>query len=670
MVQISNLNLPSSSPAQQTLAQHGFGRGVITVINESNLPQDSLAELKNGMLFEDGAPGTRWGVGWYGTAASAGHAIDGGGMHEKSDGSIHLWKVVNGTFYRSTDDGATWSSCSGATFTVGAKCDSVQIGGYTYVVNGTDTIARYDGTTTLVTYTTVTNPASAITLAATGMAGAGINYYYTYSDVNSVGFTAKAPLSSAIAVTKDRSRWDTSNYVTLTIPAAASGATRRDIFITTSTSDDPQYIASVPAATTTYVDDGSAPILSTVTAPTDNTTTGPIGNKISVIGNRIWICGTSDDKIWWSGSGSYLGYFSTSYDGSWIILQKGGQYHPVVAEDYRDGKGTPYATIWRRSADGLGDVWQIGLDTQTIGSVSFTVPNAYKLPGSRGTNAPFGVVNVLNDYIYPNSQGFYNLGSRAQFLNLLSTDEVSSNIRQTLRSINQAASDLIAGTYYDGKLFMSAPFNSSTTNNQTIIYDTEKRQKPWIPEAFTIGFERFFAYTDTTGSRHLLAWKNGDDTFSEISPDIIGDYGVAFEFSLTSGLNSVNPKNRFDWMSVEQVDIEFSDATGEINIELAGTDRSHGFRTIKAKSFSIDSEVNLGYDSFTPEADSYDDLSVTAVPTSESSVKRYFRVGKELNNYQFHITTTTKDATFSALRTLQIQGTLTQGDPPRQWKIA
>jgi hypothetical protein len=412
------------------------------------------------------------------------------------------------------------------------------------------------------------------------------------------------------------------------------------------------------------------PMIPSITAPTDNTSTGPLAPYISIIGNRIWLCGGSDDKIWWSGSGAYLGYFSTSYDGSWIILQKGGRYHPVGMEDYRDGKGTPFATIWRRSADGLGDVWQIGLDTQTIGDVSFTVPNAYKLPGSRGTNAPFGIVNVLNDYIYPNSQAFYNLGSRAQYLNLLSTDEVSSNIRPTLKNINQSAASKIAGVYHDGKLFMSYPTGTSTSNNMTLIYDTEKKLKPWIPEAFTVGFERFFQYTDTLGTRHLLGWKTGDDKFTQISADILGDYGTGYEHILTTGLNSVDDKNRFGWMQVEEAEVEFSNPTGSINIELAGTDRSRGFRTQKTKTLTIQSDINLGYDTFAYGSTAYDDLSAVATPFSESSVKRYFRIGKELNNYQYRLTSSSKNTTYSALRTLQINGTPTRTGKPRQWKLS
>lgn len=669
MVRITDVNLPQTTPKPVTVGQDGWGRGVITLIDQSDLPKDALARALNIMLAEDGNPKPRWGVDWFGTAASAGDAIDGAGVHETSAGAVHLWKVVDRTFYRSTDDGVTWSSCGGS-FTAGEKFDSVQIGGYTYITNGTDAIARYDGTTTLVSYTAVDDPSSAITGAATGMSGAGFNYYYTYSDVNDIGFTDSAPLSSAIAVTKTRDRWDSSNYVTLTIPAAGAGATRRDIFIATSTTEDPIYITSVPAASTTYVDDGSAPLVIGVTAPTANTTTGPTGKNIAVVNNRIWVTNdtANPQRVWWSGSGTYLGAFTTSYDGSWIDLEPGSQIHPRTVKDYRDGKGTPYATVWCDTPDGLGCIWQISLDTQTIGTTSFTVPNAYKLPGSRGTNAPFSVTSVLNDYYFFNSQAFYNLGSRAQFLNLLSTDEASGNIRSTMRTINASASDKIAAYYYDGKWFVSVPYTTSTTNNYTIVLDTEKKQKPWLPEAFSLGFERFFPYTDTSGERHLLAWKSGDDTLSEISPDILGDYGAAFDTELKSGLISVTSNDRFGWMEVEEGEIEFSNTSGKLYIELAGIDRNHGLRTQKSVVLNSSSVVNIGYDNVLYDDAVYDDTSVTATPYSEPSVKRYFRVNKELNSFQFRIITNTKNAGYT-LRVWQIIGTPSQGDPPRQWKL-
>ena len=127
---------------------------------------------------------------------------------------------------------------------------------------------------------------------------------------------------------------------------------------------------------------------------------------MELIGSRLY--GTRDKdypyRVWISGAGPYIGSFSSAYDATYIDLQKGGQFKPVKVEDYRDGKGTPLATVWCDSSDGRGCVWQGSLESFTIGDTTFPVPNFYKLPGSRGTPAPGSVINVLNDYMYYNSQ--------------------------------------------------------------------------------------------------------------------------------------------------------------------------------------------------------------------------------------------------------------------------
>ena len=71
-----------------------------------------------------------------------------------------------------------------------------QNGAYLYLTNGTDNIVRYDGTTTLQTYTALATPA-APTVAETGLAGTGNNFYYKVSAVNQVGFSIASAASTA-----------------------------------------------------------------------------------------------------------------------------------------------------------------------------------------------------------------------------------------------------------------------------------------------------------------------------------------------------------------------------------------------------------------------------------------------------------------------------------------
>ena len=269
--------------------------------------------------------------------------------------------------------------------------------------------------------------------------------------------------------------------------------------------------------------------------------------------------------------------------------------------------------------------------------------------------------------MYYNTQAFYNLGSRAQFLNLLSTDEASANIRPTVRTINPLAASGICAYYFLAKVYFSVPYGSSTTNNAIIIYDTER--KCWLPKAFSYGVERFFEYADTSGTSHLLAWKTGDTRLSEISTSIAGDYGAAFTTYLQTGLMPVS-KNRFDFMWVDESEFEFSQPTGTINLEFAGIDRNAGYKTLATIAYSAKTTTSTsGWSTKAWSTTAWSAASSTNSVYSESTSKRWFVVQRDINAWQYSISTSTIDAGYT-LRTLQITGTPSQAGSPRQWRVA
>lgn len=584
-------------------------------------------------------------------------------------GAIHLVCVVGGQVYRSLDDANTWDACTGANMTSAVDVHMNQNGSFLYITNGVDDLIRYDGTTTLQVYTSLSTPV-APTTAKTGLAGTNFTYYYKIAAVNPIGFSI-ASLSGSIQTLLQRDSWDnTANFVTLTLPAPVATQTRADIFIS---DDDINYyyldsiVTSVAVPNVTYRDNGTAiPVPSTL-APTGNTTLGPKVAELVNVGSRQY--GVRDPqnryRIWFTGTGAYSGAFSNSYDGGYLDWQPGGKYIPVHVEDYRDGKGTPLATVWCSSADGQGCILQMTLDVLTIQDISITVPSAYKLPGSRGTNAPGSVVNVLNDYMFYNTQAYYNLGSRQQFLNLLSTDEASANIRPTVKEITTSAAGGIASVYSDGKVFFSVP-RGSDVNNTTDMYDTER--KAWVPDSFTVGFRKFLRYTDQNGKQRLLATKPGDNQLTEISDQINGDYGQPFTTNFYTGLYNTD-KNRFEYQWVEEGEIELSNPQGNINVELLGIERTHGFSAIKSRTIeevvSTSGWDSLDWDSVAAE---WDDPSDAPDTFSASSVSKYFIVQKELKAVQWHISTSSLDAKY-VLRTLQTWGTATEGGHPRQDRL-
>ena len=654
-------NLPTRFPTMQYQTLSNFKRGVISLLDKSRLPKDALEEANNIFLVEDGQPSPRPGVDYFGVAAPNGLEIDGYSYFDYA-GVIHLVIVAGGTVYRSTDDGLTWTTCTGYTMTAGIDTYLVQYNNYLYITNGTDDITLYDGSTVLTRYVSLATPA-APTIVETGLAGTGSDYYYKCSRVNTIGFSAASIASTVVSSSLERTSWDaTTNFATLTLPALAATQTRYDIYIS---DDNTNFYYLGSTSTTTYKDDGANfPVVGTI-APTASTATGPKVAELSLVGGRLY--GVRDSvnryRIWFSSGSSPKGSFSSAYDGGYIDWQEGGKYMPVKVEDYRDGKGTPLATVFCKSADGQGCILQITLGIQTVGDISVTIPEAYKLPGSRGTPAPNSVVNVLNDYMFYNSQAFYNLGARAQFLNLLSTDEASANIRPDVKQISTDGEAKIAATYFDAKVYFSVPYGSSE-NNYTAVFDTER--KAWLPKAFTIGFKSFLRYTDTNNARKLLCIKPGDNRLSEISTGILGDYGVAFETTLLTGLLPTT-KNRFDFQFTEEAEIEFSNPQGEINIELLGIERQKGFTSSNTETITSTSSI-YGWDSEFWETALWDDTTLVADVFSESSIKRYFNVQKELNAVQWRITTDSINSTY-VLRTLQTSGTETLAGKPRNWKL-
>lgn len=790
------VSFPMTPPPEQTLTQGIFQNGVITLIEQSNLPPTALAEAINLFLYEKGAPGPRWGTDWYGTspllsAPSAGAtatpvsgsglsvgvykymvtfvnllgettgsteftatttssnkkvnlaaiptgpggvsarkiyrtsvggasnseklvatiadnttttyvdttadaslgaavpttntsvaAIDGAFMYQSSLLANHLIIVCGGNIFRSLDNGNTWTICTAATFTPGKKVYAAQGSSdgsgnnYMYLTNGYDYPIRYNGTTTLVPFVAILAPGTP-TVVATGISTGVYNYFYRISAVNAVGFT-QASASGTITTSIPRESWDPTNtgshYMTLAW-AASSGAVRYDIYLADNTSDDAAnnnyYLDSVGAvASPGYVDNGQLAVNPNATAPLTNTTGGPRVRELVPIGARMW--GVQDRdypyRAWWTGSGPFVGYFSDSYDGGYIDLQLGSQFYPVQAVDYRDGKGTPLTTVFCDSADTRGCIWQISLAATTLLDTQFTQPTANKLSGSRGTPAPNSVVSVLDDYMFFNYQAIYDLGSRQSLFNLLSSDEYSANIRPTLvDNVNPAYTSGVCAYYYLAKVFISMPFNS-TSNNTVTVYDTER--KAFIPEAYSMGFERMFQYTDTTSINHLMFWKPGDTTLSETGANIFGDYGQAFQTSLKTGLIPVL-KDRFQFMYVDTAYVEFSGQVDNIYIELLGVDRTKGYNTQKTATVSASSNAatNVGWDTdWWDNNAAWDVSSMTPVIFAESTSKRYFIVNKELNAYQYHIIT--QDATSRyILRTLQITGTATNAGLPHSERL-
>lgn len=195
-----------------------FKGGLNTFMSKAKIQDNESPALQNIEFVENGIPAKRAGTELYG--ASQGTSISGiGSLKTVAGGSFFL--QVNGTkLYKKTT--TTWTEVTGVTFTTGKLNNFVQARGAVYIHNGTDTMAKYDGTT--------------LSQPSTGVVGKGGVYYngrqvifgnssnptrlYMSSSKSADNFAGKmgtATSGGASTITDSGQSWTTNEFAGLSI---------------------------------------------------------------------------------------------------------------------------------------------------------------------------------------------------------------------------------------------------------------------------------------------------------------------------------------------------------------------------------------------------------------------------------------------------------------------
>lgn len=534
-----------------------FKGGTNVLLSETRLKPNEAKESTNLMLTEDGVWKKRWGTAQYG-GVSFTNTIDGFSEYKKSDGTRELIVVADGYAYVVDPSAETKTAISGATFTQGTRCDFAQINNYLYIVNGTDNMARYDGST-LTTYSSINTPAWAGTplTRGGGLSSGNYNLYYRVSAVNAVGETLAAA-EETIAVNIKRDEWDAATEIVTVDWEAVSGALKYIVYY----SDVSGYEVKLDETTdTSYVDDGSATPNPYIEPPTTSTATGPKFKSIAIIGNRLWGTGdpTNLQRVYWTGTGAYLGNFAPGFDGGWVDLETGSRNQCVKVIDYNES-----VHVVCKTDDGRGSVWEVTLSTLTIGTTDVIVPVPAKINGQMGSPAQRAVVQAENDVFLLNPFGVYTLGYIEGILNALQVKEKSAALRPYITSAYEPDMYKACAYYYDSKVFFSIP-TASGEPNKIFLYDNESNA--WVKD-WTIGVSQFGEFTDSTGVTHFLGI-NGTKLI-EFSENYEGDQGVAFTWRYISPRFAVGK----DWTSyafIQKAYIKLRDLVGSPTFSFIGT---------------------------------------------------------------------------------------------------
>jgi hypothetical protein len=226
-----------------------FNGGVNRLLEEARIGFNEAKEATNLMQVQDGLWKPRWGSDYFGATHAA--SIDGAAEYMASSGVTELITIANGKAWKSTNGGSL-TEITGATFTAGIQCFFIQIGGYLYIANGTDSLARYNGSV-LTTYSELSAP-TGLNGTRTGLASGIYNLYAEVTALNAVGETVGSTEASlANGMSKPRDQWAASDSVTWAWNAVAS-ATGYQLYIS-ETAGNETLLASSTAST--YRDDGT-----------------------------------------------------------------------------------------------------------------------------------------------------------------------------------------------------------------------------------------------------------------------------------------------------------------------------------------------------------------------------------------------------------------------------
>lgn len=508
--------------------------GYVSALADSRIPDNSFGDMTNIELDQDGLPRPRPSLVRYG-AAFVGTCIGMGRFTKIVLGAPVRYEISmqsNGTIGRIyiRKDGEAWTLVGGS-YNKDAPVQFCQNNARVYINNHTNEMSFYDiDANSLVTYTALAAP-DPPTVTPTGLSGSTYPLRYIISWTNLVGETVGSAAGTA-TVSKPRDNWNgTGEYVDLVLPTAPVGAVRTNIYYGDSAGFE-NYLDSVPASSDSYRDTGAAIINPLREAPKGDSTKGPILNFMINKNGQLFGVGDKDNPyyLWYSGVGDAAGDFSPFNGGGFVAIDFGSDNLPVNVRAYRDGRGNPALTVLCRSAAGAGKLYHVIFNTQTVGDTIITFPEVQEGNGQSGTYASRAVVEANGSLYYPTGREFKTTGTKAQVVNILATDSISTLIKPDVDKLNLAAMEKAVGLEYQNRIFWALPV-ADTKNNEIWILDLS-RGGCWILR-WTIPAQDMWLYEDNNGITHFCVLV--DNTVLEFTRSVATtDDGTPFRTHLVS----------------------------------------------------------------------------------------------------------------------------------------
>lgn len=633
-------------PEIKTMSLHEWLKGRRSDTDPTRTENDALAITEDTVIEQDGIVRPRPASVLYG-AQPLGTVLGIDEIVRIIDGKPETWLITvqwvdgEGRVYVNKDGGA-WTLCTGKTYQ-NVKTTFVQGAGKVLILNGSDYMSYLDTKTlTIQTYIALPTPA-APTATPTGMTGSAITYRFRITATSKVGET-DASVAATVATSISRDQWSQSgtspHFVTLTW-AAVTGAEGYCIYVGTEAGKE-KFIGTVPGSQTTYIDDGSAVEIVTKQAPAGNGTQGPIVSRGANVAGQIFLVGDKDEPyhVWYGGTGNDSFDFSPYNGGGWIDIAVGSKNVPIAVVPFRDGKGTPMATVFSNGTNGNGKITHLSLQTVNIGDTVITYMQADEANGQDGTGSPDAIIMYRDSLWYPSGANFKTTGTKPQVQNILSTNNISDGILGDTQKLNRSSMFLSSGVGWNGCLYWAVPAGSSK-NNQVWVLDLIRGGQWMLP--WSIKADKLLLYGSNDGETHFLALSNNKIVEFTRSRNTEDD-GVTFSAKAGSGFIKAE-KSGANWMYVVDVTFTLINPQGNINLTIQGKTKDAAIASIGNKNFVPQlsyagwGEIKYGANSATGDLQWGE---IVNIPTSygSSRVVRTVPIKKAVNYLQWLVGST------------------------------
>lgn len=633
-------------------------KGWNVLLRETEVDGQEMVASTNLMLVGSGIPTRRWGSLLSFQAGASNASLSGVTrfvlpVKDVNDNQqVLAWTDAG---YLTKQSGMSYTTITGASWGSGYPMEGTELGGKVYLTNGQRPLVRYDFSV-LTSFITLAAP-SGLLATNLSLATGPASFSWKITALSPVGETLP---STAVSLSTLPQNLNTTVRVNWTAVSPGAGATLIGYNVYRGLAGQETWIGSTGPNQTQFDDNIQYPALGGQAYPLADTTGGPVAKWIIRFQNRLVLAGIPGypTRILISAQFPQQERFDVFAGGGYLEID------PDSGEDIT-GLGIYYRTITATQSIVVfkeRSVWEVVLDTTTVGNFAILNPTYRLLTASQGCSSHRSITPVENDIFFCNTRGVYILRYEPNLYNVINASELSAKIRPFFQSLSYADISHSAGFYADKKYVLSFPFSQ-----QAICFDRERLcfTGPW---QFPWNLSHWNSYIDSAGAGHWLAASSSDNYVYEFSNNYTNDN------TMLIGTQFKSRKEDFgDWTlfkTITEVFLNLRNIIGQLQVNLYVETRQG--QVVAAKSSTITGASALGTSGFGSDQFGTIGFGLSAggaAFTGTGEVQKRALLYKTGRTIQIEIVTNTNNADYELLDATSVAIAQARDNSPTSWNL-